>query len=319
MVLRAAERLDALPVLRAGLVDVARDRRRADEADRRDVGVLEHPLDRDLVPLDDVEDAVGHAGLLQELGDEHRGGRVLLGRLQDERVAAGDRGRPHPHGHHRGEVERRDARRRRRAAGGSSTRRSRSRPARRSGPGAASGCRRRARSPRARARPRRARRRAPCRARASGSGRCPCGACGRARGSRTGAPRASRATARARPGTPPARRRPRGRPPRRSRNRRRRSARRSRGCRRGRCRPDSPGTILPPIQWLIRFGSRSSPCAGAGASMTSLMFASLVARSEAYRGQRRAARTRRTRTRASSRTRTAPGNRRARAELAGKL
>ena len=35
--------------------------------------------------------------------------RVVLGRLQDERVAAGDRDREHPHRHHRREVERRDA------------------------------------------------------------------------------------------------------------------------------------------------------------------------------------------------------------------
>ena len=109
VVLRAAERLHALAVLRAGLVDVARDRRRADEADRGDLGMLEHRVDRDLVAVHDVEDAVREAGLLQQLGGQHRGGRVLLGRLQHERVAAGDRGRPHPHGHHRREVERRDA------------------------------------------------------------------------------------------------------------------------------------------------------------------------------------------------------------------
>ena len=33
---------------------------------------------------------------------------ILLGRLQDERVPAGDRVREHPHGYHRREVERRD-------------------------------------------------------------------------------------------------------------------------------------------------------------------------------------------------------------------
>ena len=65
VVLRPAERLDALAVLRPRLVDVARDRRRADEADRGDVGVLEQRVDRDLVALDDVEDAVRHARLLQ--------------------------------------------------------------------------------------------------------------------------------------------------------------------------------------------------------------------------------------------------------------
>ena len=110
MVLRAAERLDSLTVRGAGLVDVARDRRRADERDRVDVRVLEDRVDRDLVAVDDVEDAVRDARLLEQLGREDRRGRVLLGRLQHEGVAAGERRRPHPHGHHRREVERRDPR-----------------------------------------------------------------------------------------------------------------------------------------------------------------------------------------------------------------
>ncbi len=105
MVLRAAERLHALAGLRPGLVDVAGDRRRADEADGRDAWVLEDGVDRDLVSVDDVEHTVRKAGFLEELGHENRCRRVLLGRLQDERVSAGDRRCPHPHGHHRGEVE----------------------------------------------------------------------------------------------------------------------------------------------------------------------------------------------------------------------
>jgi hypothetical protein len=35
--------------------------------------------------------------------------RIAFGRFQDERVAAGERDREHPHRHHRWEVERRDA------------------------------------------------------------------------------------------------------------------------------------------------------------------------------------------------------------------
>ena len=72
-------------------------------------GMLEQRVDGDLVAVHDVEDAVRQAGLLEELGRQQRGGRVLLRGLEDEAVAAGDRGRPHPHGHHRGEVEGRDA------------------------------------------------------------------------------------------------------------------------------------------------------------------------------------------------------------------
>ena len=47
--------------------------------------------------------------LVQQLGQEERGGRVLLRRLEDERVAARERVGEHPHGDHRREVERRDA------------------------------------------------------------------------------------------------------------------------------------------------------------------------------------------------------------------
>ena len=110
VVLGAAERLHPLPVLRARLVDVPRDRRRADEAQRRHVGMLEQRVDRHLVAVHDVEDAVGDPRLLQQLGREERGRRILLGRLQHEGVAARDRRRPHPHRNHRREVERRDAR-----------------------------------------------------------------------------------------------------------------------------------------------------------------------------------------------------------------
>jgi len=109
VVLRAAQRLHALAVVRAGLVDVLRDRRRADEAERLHVGVREQRVHRQLVALHDVEDAVGQAGLLEQLGHEQRGGRVALAGLEDEGVAAGDGHREHPARHHAGEVEGRDA------------------------------------------------------------------------------------------------------------------------------------------------------------------------------------------------------------------
>ena len=109
MVLGAAEGLHPLAVLRPGLVDVAGDRRAADEADRANVRVLEDPIDGHPIALDDVEDAVGHACLGQQLGDVERGRWVLLGRLEDERVAAGDRVGEHPHRDHGRKVERGDA------------------------------------------------------------------------------------------------------------------------------------------------------------------------------------------------------------------
>ena len=72
VVLRAAEGLHPLAVRGAGLVDVAGDRRGADEADRGDVGVVEQRVDGHLVALHDVEHAVGQPGLLPQLGEQQR-------------------------------------------------------------------------------------------------------------------------------------------------------------------------------------------------------------------------------------------------------
>ena len=91
------------------LVDVLRDRGRADERDRLDVGVVEQRVDGHLVAVDDVEDTVGQPGLGVQLGDQVGRARVALARLEHERVAAGDGDRVHPHRHHDREVERRDA------------------------------------------------------------------------------------------------------------------------------------------------------------------------------------------------------------------
>ncbi len=63
----------------------------------------------DLVALHDVEHAVGQAGLLEQVGQEQRHGRVLLAGLEHEGVARRDGVGEHPHRHHGGEVERRDA------------------------------------------------------------------------------------------------------------------------------------------------------------------------------------------------------------------
>jgi hypothetical protein len=70
--------------------------------------VVQDGIHRHLVAVDDVEDPVGQAGLLVQLGDPQRDRRVALGRLEDEGVAAGDRDRVHPHRDHDREVERGD-------------------------------------------------------------------------------------------------------------------------------------------------------------------------------------------------------------------
>ena len=59
-------------------------------------------------PCSDVERAVRQPGLGEPVGHQQRRRRVLLARLEDERVPAREREREHPHRDHRGEVERRD-------------------------------------------------------------------------------------------------------------------------------------------------------------------------------------------------------------------
>ena len=93
----------------AGGVDVFGDRRGADEADRLDAWVGEQRVDRFLVAVDDVEHAFRQPGLHQQLGEPHRHRWIALRRLEDEGVAAGERGRELPHRDHGREVERRDA------------------------------------------------------------------------------------------------------------------------------------------------------------------------------------------------------------------
>ena len=106
MVLGAAERLHALAVARARLVDVAGDGRAADEGHRGDTRVRQECVHRVGVAVHHVEHAVGHAGLLGQLGQEQRRGRVLLGRLEHEGIAARDGVGQHPEWDHHREVER---------------------------------------------------------------------------------------------------------------------------------------------------------------------------------------------------------------------
>ena len=63
-------------------------RGRADELNGVDLGVDEQRGDRLTAAVDDVEDAVGQAGLLPQLGLELGGTRGVAGGLPDEGVAA---------------------------------------------------------------------------------------------------------------------------------------------------------------------------------------------------------------------------------------
>ena len=62
-----------------------------------------------VLPVDDVERAVGGAGVLQQLGQEHGAAGHALRRLHQVGVAAHHADGEHPQGDHGGEVEGGDA------------------------------------------------------------------------------------------------------------------------------------------------------------------------------------------------------------------
>ena len=70
--------------------------------------IRDRGVDRLLVAVHDVHDAIRQASLTPQLGDRVDRGRVLLRRLDDDGVTASDRDGDKPHRHHGREVERRD-------------------------------------------------------------------------------------------------------------------------------------------------------------------------------------------------------------------
>jgi len=76
MVLGAAEGLHALAVGRAGPIDIFADGGRPDEADGRDIGMMQQRIDRRLVAVDAAPDAVRQSRLLPKLREQKRGGRI---------------------------------------------------------------------------------------------------------------------------------------------------------------------------------------------------------------------------------------------------
>jgi len=70
--------------------------------------VVEQPVDRDLVALQNIEDTRRQPGLHGQLRQPDRGARIPFGRLQYKGVPAGDSNRKHPHRHHGGKIEWRD-------------------------------------------------------------------------------------------------------------------------------------------------------------------------------------------------------------------
>ena len=209
VVLRAAERLDALAGLGRALVDELRDRRGPDEGDRVDARMVEQRLDDLAAAVDQVDDAVREAEPVDDVEGDLLRERHLLRRLEHERVPAPDREREEPERHHRREVERDD----RGAHADGLADRLGVDVARdvleRCAPASSSGSRRRPRPSRPCARPRRARRSASCPSPWSPSGRARPRACRAPRAARTGSGRgrswrrrATPAARRARPARP---------------------------------------------------------------------------------------------------------------------
>ena len=100
MILRATERLHALPVFRRRLIDVLRHRARPDERNRAHQRMLQQRVNCDLIAMNQVEDALRNSHVVKQFARPRRRHRHLFRRLQDKRVAAGDREREHPHRHH---------------------------------------------------------------------------------------------------------------------------------------------------------------------------------------------------------------------------
>ena len=71
--------------------------------------MIEDRVDDRLVAVHHVQDTARKAGLEGQLCQPYRDRRVALGRLQDERVPASDRGGEHPERDHCREVEWSDA------------------------------------------------------------------------------------------------------------------------------------------------------------------------------------------------------------------
>ena len=99
-----------LPCARAGLVDVAGDRGAARRTTpRRRRGASSSASTASASPCTTLSTPSGNPASLHQLGEQQRRRRVLLRRLEHERVAARDRVGEHPQRHHHREVERRDA------------------------------------------------------------------------------------------------------------------------------------------------------------------------------------------------------------------
>ena len=105
-ILRATLTLHSFPIGGGACVNVARNGRRAHEADGADAEVIQNRLCRFLAPVHEIQDPFGEADFFHQLKEFLHRVRDLLGGLHKVGVAAGDGIRKKPEGDHSGEIER---------------------------------------------------------------------------------------------------------------------------------------------------------------------------------------------------------------------
>ncbi len=108
MILRAHHCLHPLAMPTGQIVDMRADRRRTDEGNSLDVLVRADRVHHLLATMHHIEHTGRHPRLDRQFDQQQGRQRILLGRLEHECIAAGDRHRKHPQRNHRREVERRD-------------------------------------------------------------------------------------------------------------------------------------------------------------------------------------------------------------------
>eukprot|EP01022_Parablepharisma_sp_SALTPOND_P009847 TRINITY_DN14066_c0_g1_i1.p1 TRINITY_DN14066_c0_g1~~TRINITY_DN14066_c0_g1_i1.p1 ORF type:complete len:1308 (-),score=476.92 TRINITY_DN14066_c0_g1_i1:655-4578(-) len=110
VVLGAHHALGALAGFAGTTVDVGADMGGADEGDRLDIRMVADHVGHVRAAMHHVEHARRQAGLVGQLDQEQRRGRILLRGFQHEGIAAGHRDGEHEAGQHHREVEGGDAR-----------------------------------------------------------------------------------------------------------------------------------------------------------------------------------------------------------------
>ena len=109
VVLGAAEGPYAFSLSGGPTVDDLGNASGPNEGNGLNAGMVADGFDDGFAAVHDVENAIGKARFLHQFGEFHGAEGRLLGGFEDEGVAAGNREREDPHGHHGGEVEGRDA------------------------------------------------------------------------------------------------------------------------------------------------------------------------------------------------------------------